>query len=42
MATNAEVLAAETTRIQSLERLHRARYGAILAELKLRRAAGIL
>jgi outer membrane protein TolC len=42
MATNAEVLAAETTRIQSLERLLRARYGAILAELKLRRAAGIL
>ena len=42
MATNAEVLAAETTRIQSLERLHRARYGAILADLKLRRAAGIL
>ena len=42
MATNAEVLAAEATRVQSLERLHRARYEAILAEMKMRKAAGIL
>jgi outer membrane protein TolC len=42
MATNAEVLDAEATRIQSLERLHRARYAAILAEIQLRAAAGML
>jgi outer membrane protein TolC len=42
MATNAEVLAAEAAKSQSLERLHRVRYAAILAEMKMRRAAGIL
>ncbi len=42
MATNADVLAAEATRLDSLDRLHRARYAAILAEIKLRRAIGVL